>query len=711
MTSVVLSRRALFQTAGLAALELAACKGGSSEPAREAASTVAVGAAATTAAAPPVRLNRLPRMVHEYFVKAVRDVEAVADRRRAALNSRSSAQAYVREVRGAIARCMGAWPAKTPLKPRVMGAIERDTYRIEKVIFESRPAFPVTANLYVPKGRSFPLPGVVGTCGHTANGKASLSYQSFAQGLARLGYLVLIYDPIGQGERRQYVDAAYKPVLGTNVVKEHALLGSQMLTVGESLSAWEVWDGIRAVDYLLSRPEVDKHHIGVTGNSGGGTQAAFLCGVDRRLTMAAPSCFITTLRRNLENQLVSDVEQYIPGMLANWLDESDLLAAMAPKPVVLLGKDEDFFDVRGLQQSYDRLRRLYALLGAEQNISLFVGLGSHGYSRDNREAMYRWFNRATGNPNPAVEPILTIEKDADLLCTRSGQVAELNARPAYAYVRQRSQALARGRRVLTGGSLQAGLVSVLRLPARTGVPDYRVLREDGPRGYPPPRSHATTYLVETEPGIEAVVYLVSPGEVFGPPRRGPKKAVLYVSHLSSDNELRQEPFIQELIKGNPYAAFYTCDVRGSGESRPNTCAGYLGPVDGAEAFYACHANMLDRPYVGQRTHDVLGVLDWLASLGHDSVHLVGSGFGALPATFAGVLAKVVSEVTLKNALTSWSEVAESETYAWPLSTFVFNGLANFDLPDCYAWLVANKALRQIAPLGPTKLPVRRATGW
>ncbi len=234
------------------------------------------------------------------------------------------------------------------------------------------------------------------------NGKAAEAYQSFAQGLARQGYVCLIYDPISQGERLQYADANLKSKIRPGV-GEHLYAGNQQFLVGEFLGMWRAWDGIRALDYLLTREEVDPQHVGVTGNSGGGTMTTWLCGLERRWTMAAPSCFVTTFRRNMENELPADTEQCPPRALSLRLDHADFLAAMAPKPVIILAKERDFFDVRGAEEAYARLKRLYALLGAEENISLFVGPTYHGYSQENREAMYRWFNRATGmpaRPNP-----------------------------------------------------------------------------------------------------------------------------------------------------------------------------------------------------------------------------------------------------------------------------------------------------------------------
>ncbi len=604
-----------------------------------------------------------------------------------------------------IDRCFGPWPEKTPLNPRIMGVVDRDAYTIEKIIFESRPNFLVTADLYIPKGRDFPLPGVVGTCGHSATGKAVEPYQSYAQGLARLGYVVLIYDPISQGERLQYVNDQLKSEIGVGV-REHLYAGNQQFLVGEFIGAWRAWDGIRALDYLLTRKEVDPKQIGVTGNSGGGTMTTWLCGVERRWAMGAPSCFVTTFLHNLENELPADTEQCPPHALALGLDHQDFLAAMAPKPVIILAKEKDFFDVRGAEEAYHSLQRLYRLFDAEENIGLFVGPTYHGYSQENREAMYRWFNRVTHVSGAQSEPNLTIEKDETIQCAPRGQVSAMGSRPIYDFTKAKSQALAKQRpHDFKLSELQQRVRDVLNLPEsrETTPPDYRILRNWHSRGYPKPRW--TAYLVETEPGIHAVVYRLGDEQLLSRPRASTKKAILYVAHLSSDAELREEPLIAQMIKADPNTDFYTVDVRGIGESRPDTCDenSYFAPY-GSDFFYAIHSIMLDRPYIGQRTLDVLGVIDWLHEAGHDEVHLVGRGWGALPATFAAVLSDRVTQVTLKNALTSYSDVAESKNYAWPLSTFVPNILASFDLPDCYRTLEA-KHLRQIEPCDADAKPV------
>lgn len=645
-------------------------------------------------------LNRFPRMVQEYFVEQVREAEHRGLQRKAAVKTKADAEAYVLDVQRRIRLAFGPEPERTPLNARVTGVVERDAYRIEKVIFESRPKFLVTANLYVPKGRKLPLPGVVGSCGHSVNGKAAEAYQSFAQGLARLGYVVFIFDPIGQGERLQYTDENLKPRRGVSVT-EHLYAGNQQYLVGEFFGSWRAWDGVRALDYLLTREEVDPRHVGITGNSGGGTMTTWLCGVEQRWTMAAPSCFVTTFRRNMENELPADTEQCPPQVLALDLDHDDFLAAMAPKPVIVLGKERDFFDVRGTHEAFSRLKKLYTLLGKPENIQFFAGPTAHGYSQENREAMYGWFNRATGVADQSTEPELTIEKDETLQCTPHGQVAELSSRNVFFFTTEKAQELKRQRRALSTQDLKNAVSKALKIPKSTTAPDFRILRPIGNRMYP--TRFATSYAVETEPGIMAIVTRLYDQSHVSRPPRGPAKAILYVSHHSADAELRSDTFVRELQSSDKEMPFFACDVRGIGDSRPDTCGvdQFLKPY-GNDYFYAAHSIMLDQPYVGQKTLDVLRVLDWLADLGHTEVHLVAKGWGALPAAFAALLSDHVRQVTLQQALSSYDAIAQSEAYDWPLSALLPGALQVFDLPDVYETLKA-KGLRQVEPVGASQI--------
>ncbi|EAQ78550.1 alpha/beta hydrolase [Blastopirellula marina] len=642
-------------------------------------------------------LNRFPRMMQEYYVDRMRAFHDKRITRLDAIETKEDAIAYVKSCQERVRECLGPQPERTPLKPQITGVIERDGYRIEKLIFESRPGFFVTSNLYVPTNIEGPRPAVVGTCGHSHNGKAEAAYQSFSQGLARKGYVCLIFDPIGQGERLQYVNEHLKSHVGVGV-QEHLLAGNQKFLVGESFSMWRAWDGMRALDYLLTRDEVDPAQIGVTGNSGGGTMTTLLSGIDPRWAMSAPSCYVTSFVRNLENELPADTEQCPPNALALGLDHEDFLAALAPKPVIILAKEQDFFDVRGAEAAYVRLKRLYGKLGKEENIGLFVGPTRHGFTQENREAMYGWFNGVTGIDNGPAEPDLTIEKDETLWCVPEGQVSQLNSKTVQQFTREKAQTLAQQRGEVAAHELKTLVKHWLGDRNPPTDPHYRILRNRRDRQYP--RKYFASYAVESEPGVQAIVYRISDDWHFSRPAKGSKQAVLYVSHHSADAELRENELLAQTIGENPNVPVYTLDVRGVGESQPNTADvnSYLSAY-GCDFLYAIHGVMFGDAYPRQRTFDVLTVLNWLNTFDHQEIHLIANGWGAIPSTFAAVLHPSVKRVTLQHALTSYTDLAAAEDYEWPLSAMTPDILQQFDLPDCYRYL-KSKGLKQIDPWGP-----------
>ncbi len=640
-------------------------------------------------AIPP--LNRFPRMVQEYYVAKIRSVEKRALARKAKLKTKAEAEAYVKDVQECIAKTFAPMPTrKTPLNPQITGILNRDGYTIEKVIFESRPKFFVTAHLYLPEDRKGKVPGVVGTCGHSSNGKNAEAYQSFAQGLARQGTACLIYDPIGQGERSQYFDADHQQTI-KGPTREHNMAGNQMELVGEFFGSWRAWDGIRALDYLLTRPEIDSNHVGVTGNSGGGTMTTWLLGLEPRWTMGAPACFVTTWRRNMENELPQDSEQCPPRSLALGLDHDDYIAAMAPKPVIILAKEKDYFDVRGAEEVLGRLKHLYRLLGAEENIKLQVGATTHGYSQENREAMYRFFNSVTKASDAQSEPDLKIEDDATLQCTPTGQVVtDLKSRTVFSFTKAKAEKLktARVAKKLKGDDLKTAVAAALRMPDHDpkSPPNVRVLRTSNKsRAYP--KKHWIHYAVDTEPRIQAICTMLGDERLYSRPPQAESengRALLWIGDESSDTELRDDPLLRKLIaqEGDGVPVF-TCDVRGVGESLPGTAGDRPRGYYGADYFYAAYANMLNRPYLGGKTFDVLRVLDFMAKHGWNDVHIASKGWGTLPAGFAALLDDRVKKVTLEDKLESWHTVATDELYEWPLSHMIFGVLRKWDLPDVW----------------------------
>lgn len=647
-----------------------------------------------------------PHMLQEYYVHRARQL---GERRQAELQSLRSAAAaerYRERVKRQIRRAFGPMPKRTPLNPNLTGHVKHRQFTIEKLTYESRPGYIVTANFYLPKGDG-PFPAVLGTCGHSKEGKAAGGYQTFARGLARQGFAVLIYDPVSQGERLQYRATRGRWSPDGICTREHNMAGKQMSLVGDFFGSWRAWDGIRSLDYLLSRPEVDRTRVGLTGNSGGGTMTTYLNALDDRFTMAAPGCFVTRYSHNLENELPADSEQCPPGVLAAGLDMADYFIAQAPRPVILLGQEQDFFDRRGLEAAYDELRHFYRLLGAEKNVALHIGPGGHGYSRDLREAMYDFFGRSAGLAGSTREPRndRTLP-ESELWAAPQGQVTRVKGnRLVHELVAEHAEALQEARSPVPATRLPGLLRRALDLPKRDAPPHYRSLRPEQPanhREYP----LRWTYALETEPNVQAILHRWStqpasePGAFYSQ-ATADAALRLYVPHLASEDDIEAG----HVPEGRE--PLWSVEVRGIGRTRALTCndneffASY-----GQDYFYAAHGQMLGESYCGRRVHDLLATLDLLGDQGAKRVHLIGRGLGAVLAAFAGCLHPLVKQVTLKNGLLSFHELTQEPVFAWPLSSLPWAALKSFDLPDCYRML-GRKQLRLIEPWDVQMRPIDR----
>ncbi len=359
-------------------------------------------------------------MLHRYLLDQARRQFDTRRKAIAAIQTPEDIARRQKAMRAFFLRSLGDLPERTPLNPRVVGTLRKDGYRVEKIVFESRPSHHVTANLYLPEGNP-PFPGILLPCGHSDNGKAYEDYQRASILLAKNGMAVLCYDPIGQGERFQRLDPKGKPVIrGTT---EHTMAGIGALLVGRQLASYRVWDGLRALDYLTSRPEIDPNRLGCTGNSGGGTLTSYLMALDDRIAVAAPSCFITSLERLFATIGPQDAEQNITGQVAAGLDHADYITLHAPKPTLLTVGTRDFFDIQGSWDTFREVKLIFGRLGYGERVDLFESDQEHGFTRPRRIATARWMKRWLLKQDEAVdEPDFPISTDAELQCTRTGQV-------------------------------------------------------------------------------------------------------------------------------------------------------------------------------------------------------------------------------------------------------------------------------------------------
>lgn len=312
---------------------------------------------------------------------------------------------------------------KTPLNTKVTGKLERENFTIDKIIFESHPGFYVTAALFIPKKLTKPAPAVIYCSGHTELGFRSEVYQSVIINLVEKGFVVFAFDPIGQGERLQYVD----PETGKSKVggptTEHSYAGVQTLLTGTSLSDYFIWDGVRAIDYLETRPEVDMKRIGITGRSGGGTQSALIAAYDERIYAAAPECYITSFKRLLQSIGPQDAEQNPYNCIKNGMDHADFLHIRAPKPALIITTTHDFFSQQGARETFAEVQKSYLAFGQPENIQFTEDFGKHESTKNNRETLYAFFQKHLQLQGDKTDHEITPFKYEELLCTPTGQVA------------------------------------------------------------------------------------------------------------------------------------------------------------------------------------------------------------------------------------------------------------------------------------------------
>jgi dienelactone hydrolase len=334
-----------------------------------------------------------------------------------------------KDIRQKLLTMLGGLPTtRTPLHPHVTGRIAMNGFHIEKLIFESLPGVYVTALLYVPddrkSGERKKSPAVLVPAGHAENGKAH--YQTLCQRLAQRGYVVISWDPVGQGERSQFWDAKAGKSRYNRICAEHAVLGNLAYLAGTNLARWEIWDGLRAFDYLLTRPEVDPERINITGTSGGGFQAMHIAALEPRIKVAAVSCFITSLPMRIHNRIFkdpdSDPEQDLYGMISNGVDHAGLLLLMYPRPVIVAAATLDFFPIEGTHKTFQEVSRLYSRFGHADRIAMAEGYHGHQYSDENQKAAFEFLDHFNQLPEGQA---LAATRDLDekaAQCTRTGQV-------------------------------------------------------------------------------------------------------------------------------------------------------------------------------------------------------------------------------------------------------------------------------------------------
>lgn len=579
-------------------------------------------------------------------------------------------QAYIEKT---LLREIGGLPERTPLHAQITGTVDRPGYQIQKLVYQSLPHFYVTADVYVPKNARKPYPAVLGFAGHSPNGKVSAHDQMVRVSLVRRGFLVIAIDPVGQGERLEHLDpATHQSLLPAGGTPEHMADGLQILLTGTNIARYFIWDGMRAVDYLESRDDVDKAHIGVTGASGGGTQAAYIATLDSRVAAAAVALYLTSWNAMWADPGPQDSEQVFDHFLADHLDFDDFLIGIAPRPVEMEVASRDFFPIKGAHATFAEAKDMFHLLGADSRINLTEADNVHSWSPPLRSSAYKWFSHWLQNrTDNGIEAPVELEDSATLNATPSGQV--LITYPNAETVQ----------------SLNATLAEKLRAkPAPTAIRQLAVLvrnRLDLPKeklnpsvkktgSYTQGDARVEKIDIQTEPGITV------PGLVFTP-SKGPtrKHAILYLNPAGMMADAAPGGAIDRLVQqGNVVLAI---DPRGWGESAPphKMVSGYR-----TDYQMSMHAILVGKSIPGMQTYDVLSAFQYLAKrpdVDAKQISLHTQGIASNLGIFAAVLEPRIKTVICDKAPMSFLAITQLKLNKTSPEAIIPGVLHDFDLPD------------------------------
>lgn len=582
---------------------------------------------------------------------------------------------YQQKMRDHLMSELGQLPERTPLEANVVGKVDREGYTVEKVIFQSQPGHFVTALYYLPDGEG-PFPGVLVPCGHSDKAKGYDSYQRASALLALNGMAVLCYDPIEQGERMQQIDenGNYRE-WGT---RSHCRIGLGSTLVGRNTVTFRVWDGLRAMDYLASRPEVDASRLGCTGNSGGGTMTAYLMAIDKRIQCAAPACYLTNYDRLLNTIGPQDAEQHFHDQIGTGFDHAEFIGIRAPKPTLICCATEDFFDISGTWTTFREAKRLYSRMGYAERVDLVETDQKHGFSIQLREGAARWMSRwLRGVDEPIIEPEIEVLAPEDYQCTPDGQVMLMDgAVDTYAFNRRLNEALRAEREALWTDKAK-GLAEMQRITGIRKSDELPSIKTRVVRSDQLLEMNVEQLLLEGEGRVPLPAAMLVPSSPTG-------EACLY---LHEAGKKADEAAVLELV--NKGVTVLAVDLPGIGETQPKNGGSYASFL-GQQWQDAYIAYMLGTSMLAMRAEEVSRCAAWLKDRmkdigpedGRKPLRVVAIGRAGPPALHAMALEPTMADhLTLKQSLTSWESVLDCPECPNRLANVVHAALTAYDLPD------------------------------
>ncbi|MFC1614418.1 acetylxylan esterase [Gemmatimonadota bacterium] len=567
-------------------------------------------------------------------------------------------------IRAKFRRWTGPFPQRNPLDAKVTGVLEADGYRVEKLFFQSRPNFYVSANLYVPSRGEAPFPAVLYAVGHSIAGKAVDYTQPFCIALARRGIAVLAIDALGQGERRQEEYFVY----GGSPGSVHQTVGFQAFLAGTHLFNLMIWDAVRAIDYLVSREDIDPQRIGITGTSGGGMTSTYILPFENRIAAAVPACNPNTWLARVRANLATDHEQVFFGAFNELVDpRGDPLLCLAPRPLLINATTRDNLNPPEGVWALDRwLYKAWAAMGAPEKLHTSMVDAAHDYNRDQREVSYAWFGRWLGDgvPECLSEGAVTIKEESSLFSTPTGSVYDLpGSRYPHSIVLeyfQRHRANWEGdlplERLRSEVSRQIREVTgISQDPAIPAVEQVDVRVVDGIK--------LTRVVLNPEDGITLPAVLleshgVSPADVTVWLDDNGKKA------LATDSVM-----LRKVADGS--TCLLAVDLRGQGETAPALESKFWDFLAGD-------------PPPSQKIRDILSTLAWVrAEFPDRKIHLRARGVSALWAAMASVLDGGVASLHLTGAPVDFADMVETRLPGYNNELILPGILTRLDMQQVY----------------------------
>lgn len=644
-----------------------------------------------------IKWNNAGSLLVTHLTKLANKYYDLRDNEIAKIHAKSEWITRRRVVNDKLLKIIGPFPERTPLNPRVTGIIQKKGYRIEKIVYESMPGFFVTGCLYIPDKITGKIPAILNVIGHNQEAFRATLYQVINYNLVQKGMIVFAIDPPGQGEHVQYYDPKIDfSSVGYSVI-EHSYFANQCFLAGTSAAKYFIWDGIRAIDYLLSRKDVDPERIGVTGFSGGGTITSYISAIDSRVKVSIPCSWATMNKRLLETKGGPDGESIFYHGIAEGITFEDLLEARAPKPTLMtfVSRDE-YLCLQGAREAYSEAKNAFKAFDEADNLELVEDDSMHWMTPKIRLSIYSFFLRhfnLAENPDEKEAEILSAN---ELKVTPTGQIStsyggkmifDVNREEASGLVNNLEQSRADIWKHLAEVKIQAKEISgfiATRSSEKNSFINGRYQRE----GY-----SVSKYAIPGEGDYAIPILLFVPNDII---KKHP--AIVYLNSEGKAVDAKSNGQIELLVKKGYVVA--AVDPIGVGETKDTasrvTTDGYIGVSIG-------------RSVVGIQAGDIVRAVNFLKNCDNVDVNKIGAiGIGRICISLihAAAFDQSINNIILIGSLISYRSVVMSRIYKIGLiptgnsgighpfevdfSWGVAGALKAYDLPDLIGCIAPRK---------------------